>query len=43
LIQDEMRLAFLNSKHIDSSISLMAALGGGFQEPPLQGEKSAEL
>ncbi|MDI2593659.1 efflux transporter outer membrane subunit [Pseudomonas sp. N3-W] len=32
LIQDEMRLAFLNSKHIDSSISLMAALGGGFQE-----------
>lgn len=32
LIQDEMRLAYLNSKHVDSSISLMAALGGGFQE-----------
>jgi len=36
LIQDEMRLAFLNSKHIDSSISLMAALGGGFQEREVQ-------
>ncbi|WP_095055554.1 efflux transporter outer membrane subunit [Pseudomonas sp. Irchel s3b2] len=36
LIQDEMRLAFLNSKHIDSSISLMAALGGGFQESEVE-------
>lgn len=35
LIQDEMRLAFLNSKHVDSSISLMAALGGGFQQREL--------
>jgi hypothetical protein len=38
-----MRLAFLNSKHIDSSISLMAALGGGFQEQPLQAAQSAGL
>lgn len=42
LIQDEMRLAFLNSKHVDSSISLMAALGGGFQERELPLAKNTE-
>ncbi|MGF6113078.1 efflux transporter outer membrane subunit [Pseudomonas frederiksbergensis] len=42
LIQDEMRLAYLNSKHVDSSISLMAALGGGFQEPESPLAKNTE-
>ena len=43
LIQDEMRLAFLNSKHIDSSVSLMAALGGGFQAPARETAQSSDL
>lgn len=34
LIEDEMRLALLSSKQIDSAVSLVTALGGGYEPEP---------